>query len=84
MPGPSTEEELRSALDIARARYEAASREFNRLTTFAHEIGLDRVDGAHSMETATRTFNAALKEYNAALDRFAHFLLHRPRSNGTE
>ena len=65
------------AADAARSRYEEADREFRKLEANAREIGLNAVDGAYAMRTATQQFNHALSECRESVIRFSDFILHQ-------
>ncbi len=66
---------LKNDLDWARGRYEHAKNELEQVRSLAQEIGLDTVDGAYSMQAATKRFRFALEEYSRALRRFCDLVV---------
>ena len=70
------EHRLKSEADEARAELDRADATFKEASANAYELGLNTVDGAHSLRQAAEAHAAATTAYGRAVGRFSNFLLH--------
>ena len=70
------EQRLNTELKQAREDFERVKRQFDLTTAEAYAVGLEHVDGAHALHSATREYNHALRQYGSAVKRFSDFILH--------
>ena len=70
-------ERLRLKVQAARARYEAAEKEFQQTTNYARELGLETVDGAHATNRGAAYLNQTTMEYREAVAEFSDIILNQ-------
>ena len=71
-PRGETDKRLRRELTAARAEYEHASKEFDRLNAIARDVG-SSTDGIRALRQATSLYSRALQRYQDAVHKFVEF-----------
>jgi hypothetical protein len=71
------EDQLRIALEQAKATYEATKQECNRIKIYAVDVGNTHPDGAFAHQQALKKQLAAAERYRQALFAFNRFIIGR-------